>query len=298
MQDDAPIYTATLAHPAKATLGEGPVWFDDALWFVDIYGPALCRFEPERKSFESFPTEKAIGFAVPTESGDWIVAAGSTIARWTPGEGMPDTVREVEPVSARSRLNDGKTDPTGRLYAGTITDDRKPNAALYRFDGIGCPTAVVPGVTISNGLAWDVAKSCMYYIDTPTKKIERFDWDAERGEISNRRAVFTFGPDDGWPDGMTIDREGLLWVGLWGGSRVARVDPEAGREIGSIPMPCPNVTSCCFGGAALTDLYITTARTGMSAEQLEASPQAGGLFRAQVGVSGFATTLLRGLECP
>ena len=128
----------------------------------------------------------------------------------------------------------------------------------------------------------------MYYIDTPTSRVDAFDWCAETGEISGRRTIARL--ENGWPDGMCIDRGGMLWVAMWAGSRVACVDPARAREVRSIDVPCPNVTSCCFGGEDLDELWITTARIGMSDEELAEHPHAGGVFVAKPGVSGFACT--------
>ena len=265
------------------------MWWDGALWFVDIEGRALHRFEPDEAQHDVHETPGRIGFAVPSRAHGWLVAQDASLAGFRPGGGPPRILGPVEEPVAGTRLNDGKSDPTGRLYAGTMHLALEPGkGALYRFGNDLRPERVVETVSISNGLAWHELTGSMYYIDSPTGRIDRFDWCPETGEISGRRPVATL--ENGTPDGMCIDRDGKLWVGMWGGSRVACVDPEAGHEVASIGLPCPNVTSCCFGGAALDRLWITTARVGMNDEALAAHPEAGGVFVADPGTVGLAAT--------
>jgi sugar lactone lactonase YvrE len=143
------------------------------------------------------------------------------------------------------------------------------------------------GVSTSNGLAWSEDESTFYFIDTPLRRVDRFDYDAESGNICNRQTIIEVPEQIGKPDGMTIDREGMLWLGMWGGSAVTRWNPNTGEMVGRIAMPAERITSCCFGGPNYTDLYITSARTGLSDEALAKQPLAGGVFRASVGVAGY-----------
>ncbi len=145
---------------------------------------------------------------------------------------------------------------------------------------------MVEGVSVSNGIVWSLDRRTMYYIDTPTGRVDRFDYDLETGEIGNRSAAVRIPPEMGRPDGMTIDSEGMLWVCLWQGGKVSRWDPVEGRLLQTVDLPASNVTSCAFGGANLDQLYITTARIGLDAEHLAKQPLAGGLFQADVGVTG------------
>ena len=288
-------HTVDLAADTRCVLGEGPVWWQGGLWFVDIESRRVHRLEPDSGRVEAFDVPGRVGFAWPTSGGDWLIGQDALSARWSPERGAPEVVLDVEPSDAGVRLNDGACDPTGRLYAGTMHLDAAAQVgALFRFDATGGSLQaerVVRGVTISNGLAWDESRQTMYYIDTPTRRIDAFDWDADSGEILNRRPVVA--RDHGVPDGLCIVRDGALWVAMWGGSRVAKVDPIAGREVGSIPLPCAHVTSCCFGGGALDRLWITTARVGLDAISLEAQPRAGGVFVADVGAAGFETSPAR-----
>ena len=280
------IHRPKLAVDARCILGEGPVWWNDVLWFVDIEGRALHRYTPADNSHDQYPVPGRIGFALPRSDGSWLIAQDAGVARFEPDSGTLEPLNQVEPKHLGTRMNDAKSDPTGRVYAGTMSLDVQPEAgALYRLDTQASKAQrIVDGVTISNGLAWDASLGLMYYIDTATSRIDAFDWCEETGEIQNRRSVATL--KNGAPDGMCIDNEGALWVALWGGSRVARVDPITGEEIEHISLPCENPTSCCFGGPDFDQLWITSARVGLDDAALQDQPHAGGVFVADVGVKG------------
>jgi sugar lactone lactonase YvrE len=145
---------------------------------------------------------------------------------------------------------------------------------------------MLPGITISNGIVWSLDRSRMYYIDTPTRKVDCFEYDDMTGDIGNRRTVIEIPQAMGYPDGMTIDSDGQLWIAMFGGAAVTCWNPNEGRLIASYPIPAINVTSCAFGGDALDELYVTTARFQMADEQFSTYPQAGGLYRLKPGASG------------
>ncbi|MEM7623205.1 MAG: SMP-30/gluconolactonase/LRE family protein [Planctomycetota bacterium] len=280
---------ATIACDARCTLGEGPVWWDDALWFVDIEGRSIHRFDPFSNEHRVHYTGARTGFAVPSRTHGWLIGQDASITAWTPSGEASTVLAEVEPPSFGTRMNDAKCDPHGRLYAGTMHLSAEPDAgALYRMDADHTPRRIVSDLTISNGMAWDEAAGAMYFIDTATRRIDRFQWDPRTGDINGRAPVAEL--QDGSPDGMCIDEDGLLWVAMWGGSRVARVDPVLGEEIGAVHLPCPNVTSCCFGGPSMRQLWITTARLGMNKDALDACPEAGGVFVTETGTRGSETT--------
>jgi sugar lactone lactonase YvrE len=158
--------------------------------------------------------------------------------------------------------------------------------SLYRVDPDGTVSRMVEDVSISNGVAWSPDDSTMYYVDTPTGRVDMFDFEPESGTIANRRTLIEVAPADGQPDGLVVDREGFLWLALWEGWSARRYRPD-GTLAGIIDVPCARVTKCAFGGDALDDLYITTASpVAPSAEQ----PHAGGLFRARPGISGLPAT--------
>lgn len=287
-------HTAEHLAPTACTLGEGPVWHHGALWFVDIERGTLNRLRDDG-FVESFDAGQRIGFATPTTRGDWIVGLQLGLARWVPGGSPPAVFHDPEPGEPNNRFNDGKADPTGRLYAGTINMPCDgPHAALYRIGTDLTVTSVRTGVTISNGLAWDARRHAMFYIDTPTQRITRYDWHADTGAIRNPTTAATFDPSLGSPDGMTIDAEGLLWVAMWGGSAVLRVDPETGDTLTRVEVDAPHVTSCCFGGDDIGTLYITTARAGLAENELGNAPRSGDIFSARPGARGLPTSLFAG----
>jgi sugar lactone lactonase YvrE len=134
----------------------------------------------------------------------------------------------------------------------------------------------------------------MYFIDSPTRRIDAFDYDAATGEISNRRPAVEVPPELGFPDGMAIDAAGMLWVGMWGGWHVVTFDPRTGREVSRLRLPAANVTACAFGGDDLRDLYVTTARVGVAPDELRDQPAAGGLFRVRVDAPGVRSAMYAG----
>lgn len=288
------IYEAQCVLDIQATLGEGPSWDSSTgkLLWVDIENSLVNRFDPASGNNEAWTVEKECSFAIASSKGDVIVGTRDGIVRLDPQTGKITKVANPDTNSETNRFNDGKCDPKGRLFAGTISDTRTPgDANCYRFDSDFGYETVVPGVVNSNGLCWSPDHKLFYYIDTATRKIDAFDYQLESGRISNRRTVVDI-PESlgiGKPDGMTIDREGMLWTGMWGGGSVCRWNPESGELIGKIELPCPNVTSCCFGGENLDRLYITTPRKGLNDEQLRQFPEAGGIFCCEPGVSGAAT---------
>lgn len=286
--------TAECVLDLKCKLGEGPVWHDGKLFFIDIEACELIRFDPATGETKKINVGERIGCALPTVDGDWLLGLTRGIARIVFEKNEPPTLIKTPEGHdpATTRFNDGKTDPTGRAYMGTMgLQSQKNHGKLYRVDPTLTVTPIVEGVTTSNGLSWNTDLGVMYYLDTPTRKVDAFDWCAQTGEITNRRVVMEMPEGSGYPDGHCIDARGNLWIGMWGGGAVLCVDPRAGRVIEKIDVGAQNVTSCCFGGPKLDQLYITTARIGTNEEKLRSLPQAGGIFRASPGVTGFATTL-------
>lgn len=285
-------YEANCVLDIQAALGEGPSWDDrtKTLLWVDIENHLVNRFAPQTGENQAWTVETNPSFAIATEKEDILVGTRNGIVRLDPVSGQVRKVVNPESNLETHRFNDAKCDPRGRLFAGTISDKRDPDANCYRFAPDFSYETVITGAINSNGLCWSSDAKTMYYIDTGTKKIDAFDYDVETGEIINRRTVVAVPEEHGKPDGMTIDREGMLWTGMWGGEAICRWDPASGTLLGKVAVPAPNVTSCCFGGENLDELYITTARNGLSDEQLAKYPQAGGVFMARPGVVGTRTT--------
>lgn len=272
------------------TLGEGPLWHGGALWFVDIEERRIFRWCEGEDNLTGFSMPERVGFGVPAGDGTWLVGLQSGIHHWHPRNNGLECRYAPEADDAGTRFNDGKCDPAGRLWAGTMSRSGVPNAgSLYRYDASG-GRRVLTGVTISNGLAWNAGRKTMYYIDTPTREIAAFDWDPATGDITSRRVAATVPGEAGSPDGMTIDTDGMLWVALWGGHAVVRIDPDSGKITGRIEVPAPNVTSCTFGSENLDTLYITTARAGLDDRVLKRWPESGNVFAACPGVRGLPVT--------
>lgn len=267
---------------AQAQLGEGPAWDarHETLYWVDILGQRLHAFHPQDGSTRSWELDDTPGCCVPARAPGLVLTLGRSVARFDPESGACRRFAQVEPDRPGNRFNDGKCDPAGRLLAGTMDRaEREASGSLYSFAPDGSVRVLLSGVRISNGLTWSRDGATLYYIDTPTRQVRAFEYDLATGAIANPRPVVSIPPELGWPDGMTADADGRLWIALWGGSAVTVWDPRDGRLLETFPLPAPHVTSCVFGGPALRDLYITTARQGLSADQLHAHPLSGGLFR-------------------
>jgi len=186
-----------------------------------------------------------------------------------------------------NRFNDGKCDPSGRFWAGTMsTIDEKKVGSLYRLNADSTIHKMVENVSISNGIVWSKEKTKMYYIDTPTQKVMAYDYNNKTGDISNAEVAVDIPTELGSPDGMTIDGNGNLWIALWGGNAVGCWNPETGKLVTKVQVPAKNVTSCAFGDDDLGTLYITTAREDNSPEELEKYPYSGGVFKIRPGVRG------------
>jgi sugar lactone lactonase YvrE len=193
------------------------------------------------------------------------------------------------------RFNDGKCDPAGRFWAGTMAYDLAPGAGtLYRLDRGGVVRPVIPGLTISNGLAWDEARGVMYHIDTIPRTVWAYDYDLDSGAIARRRVAWQVPEALGYPDGMTLDAVGRLWIAFFGGGCVRCWDPLGRTIVHVVALPVSQVTACTFGGPDLQELYITTAWEHMTRAQRAAEPLAGGLFRARLDVPGLPAYRCRG----
>ena len=277
-----------LALDAGADLGEGPTWdaVVDALVWVDITPGLVHRFDPTNGTDETWDVGQPVGAAVPTTSGRLALAAEDRFASLDPATGRVELLVEVEADLPTTMMNDGKCDAAGRFWAGTKdVEGRRPLGSLYRLDADHGLVRVLTDVTISNGLGWSPDERTMYYIDSPTHGIDAFDFEPETAAVANRRRLVDLPRDWGLPDGMTVDEEGHLWVAFWDGAAVRRLAPD-GRVVSATTFPASRVTSCAFGGPDLADLYVTSARDGLSDAQLREQPTAGGLFRLRPGVRG------------
>lgn len=280
---------AQLEFKFESQLGEGAVWNykTQELYWVDIEGKALHIYNPKTKVNKTFPTPSRIGTVVPYTLTEAVVALEDGIYKLHLETGELSLVSDVEAQQTENRFNDGKCDPLGNLWVGSMhLEQTKPHASLYKIDEKGVAAKMVDSVTISNGIVWTSDAKTMYYIDTPTSKIMGYDFDINTGTISNERVAVEVSLEDGFPDGMTIDSEDMLWVGLWNGNAVARYNPNTGELIRKIEVPAHNVTSCAFGGENLDILFITTASVDMTPEEQKALPLSGSVFKVIPGVKG------------
>lgn len=271
-----------LKHPSK--LGESPVWDEQLkrLLWVDIVQGHVHEWHAESRShvINEFPFK--IGAIALADDSCLIAATDSGFIKLDLRFGTYEALCDPERHLTNNRFNDGKCDPAGRFWAGTMDEvhGHKGAGALYRLDPGNIAVEMIPNVTCSNGLAWTSDSKTMYFVDSPEQSVKAFDFDVQSGEIRNSRTVIDIPVAEGIPDGMTIDREGMLWVALWGGYKVARYDPATGKKLEELKLPVSQVTSCTFGGENLEDLYITTANTGLTDEERALQPLAGSLFVA------------------
>lgn len=280
---------ADLLYDARAKLGEGALWYRDRLLWVDIEGCTVHRLDVRTLRDESWNIGQRVGTVVPRRDGGLVLGAHRGVGILDTQSGGFAIFADLEGGRDELRCNDGKCDPCGRFFVGTMGLE-KPRApgSLFRVDPDRTVTRVIEGTGTSNGLAWSSDQRTMYFIDTPTLAVSAFDYDPGNGAISRRRVVVDFRNERGRPDGMTIDADDHLWVALWGGSGVVCCDPRTGKVLERIDVAASHTTSCAFGGPDLGDLFITTAREGLDGDALEREPGAGGVFVARTGARGVA----------
>jgi sugar lactone lactonase YvrE len=261
-------------------LGEGALWcpLEQRLWWIDIQKPTLWRWQPGG-AVQHWPLPKPPGSFALRKDGGFLFAFRSGLAtldkpgaevKWLPG---------LEPGD--ERFNDGKCDRAGRFWAGTM--DRKLGSAIGRLYRVGTDFKVEPmdrGFTISNGIGWSPDDRTMYFTDTPSRRIYRYDFDAASGTIANRRVFVEVDPGHGGPDGMTVDSQGCVWSAQFDRWCVNRYDPD-GKLERSVRLPVQRPTTCMFGGPNLDTLYVTSAAMGLAGQE-----NAGGLFALDPGVRG------------
>ncbi|MEM0097522.1 MAG: SMP-30/gluconolactonase/LRE family protein [Conexivisphaerales archaeon] len=269
-----------------AEIGEGPIWdySKKTLFWVDIVNHIIYSEGPNGEM--TFKTEGDVTSLSPTEGGDLLVTVDLSIYRINMHEQRALKVSNLTDEPKTNRFNDGKCDVYGRYWAGTMDRMEKlPVASLYVFES-GIIRKELSGLTISNGLGWSPDNQFMYLIDTPTRKVWKFSFNAERGHISERQVAVEFGDLPGVPDGMTVDSEGMIWVAHWGGGMISRWNPNNGRLIEKIELPTENVTSLTFGGPDLRTIFVTTARHGLSNKKIAEQPYAGSVFMINSNVQG------------
>ncbi len=280
-----------LALDARTLLGEGAIWNParQCLQWVDIEGRRVFTFDPASGNNRACDVDQRVSTVVPRAKGGLMIALQEGFAALNPDTGRVELwPRPPEHDPAVVRFNDGKCDPAGRFWAGTmgLTKGPRPQGRLYRLDSDGSMHVMLRDVGTSNGIVWSQDRRTVYFIDTALRRVDAFDYDHAGGGITNRRPAIAIPDELGRPDGSTLDAEGMLWIAMWEGWGVTRWNPRTGEWLQTIRLPVARVTSCAFGGADLDVLYLTSAREGLSEEQLDAQPLAGGLFRVRPGVCG------------
>ena len=271
-------------------LGEGPTWDsrNGKVYWVDIKGQLFRSYDFANKNIKTIKTDGMVSSLVPSKSGKMYATIGHRFSSIDPENGNETILAETEVSVITNRFNDGKVDPYGNYWAGTMDmNEKEPVASLYVFKKTGELKKVLSGQTISNGLAWDTENRIFYHIDTPTRKVRSFTYN-ENCELSHEKVAVDFSTEMGFPDGMNIDKEGMIWVAHWGGHRVSRWNPSTGKKLSEIIFPATNVTSCVFGGKNLTELFVSSAKL-VENQARNPGDMGGSIFRAETGIKGVET---------
>lgn len=283
--------TSEIVGTYKSVWGEGPLWdpVRHRLLYVDIETYKILSFDPATAEEKIWDVGQRVGTVVTREQGGLVWAGDQGFFFLDEETGISTPIADPEPDLLDNRFNDGKCDPLGRFWAGTINLKKQPDASLYCLDTDLTVTKKFGPVTNSNGLVWTRDAATMYYIDTPSKKIRAFDFDVTTAGITNERVIWDTSADSSSPDGMTIDSEDRLWVAFCHGAKVVCFDPASRSVQEEIKFPCVETTACAFGGPELRDLYVTTGVKGDLPEE-----HAGRLFVCRPGAQGVPAVGFRG----
>ncbi|XP_078344887.1 regucalcin-like isoform X2 [Oculina patagonica] len=273
-----------------AKLGEGPHWDTNTqkLLYVDAFGYSVHVLDVDTGKDKSYQLDDIVGCVVPRKKGGSVIVGCKRRLIFLDLEtGEQEVVATVDEDKPENHLNDGKCDPVGRFWVGSMGHEREPTileleqGSLFSLTGDKKLTKWVDKISISNGMSWSLDKKTFYYIDSVTRKIDAFDYEEKTGAISNRRTAFKFDPSYGYADGMTIDAEGMLWVAMYDGWKVVRFNPVSGEVLREVKLPVAKVTSCCWGGPNLDELFVTCESLRLTPEEKKAQPLAGSIFRVK-----------------
>lgn len=269
--------------------GEGPIWHQERLLYVDIESHKILAFTPATGEEKIWNVGQRVGTVVPRAQGGLVWAGDDGFFFLNEDTGVSTPIANPEPDLPDNRFNDGKCDPAGRFWAGTIHLKKQPSAALYCLHTDLRVEKKFSPVTNSNGIIWSRDGGTMFYIDTPSKKIRAFDFDTATSAITNERVIWDTSADTSVPDGMTIDNQDRLWIAFCHGAKVVCFDPATKTVEQQIDFPCIETTACAFGGPDLQDLYITTGlKPGLE------EPLAGRLFVCRPGATGVPSSAFAG----
>ncbi|GAA5143385.1 SMP-30/gluconolactonase/LRE family protein [Prosthecobacter algae] len=269
--------------------GEGPLWDKNRLLYVDIETHKIISFNPVTGEEKIWDVGQRVGTVVAREQGGLLWAGDQGFFFLDEETGISTPIADPEPELADNRFNDGKCDPQGRLWAGTINLKKRQEASLYCLHTDLTVEKKFGPVTNSNGIIWSRDGATMFYIDTPRKKIRAFDFDGSTSAISNERVIWDTSADSSSPDGMTIDSEDRLWIAFCHGGKVVCFDPKTQAVVQQVDFPCVETTACAFGGPELRDLYVTTGVKGDLKEEA-----AGRLFVCRPGAQGVPSVAFAG----
>lgn len=281
-----------LALELQMTLGEGAFWdaARGAMVWVDILKGEIHELAGSKHRVHR--TDTHVGVAAPRARGGWVLAVREGFGAFDPDTGHFEILTRVEVPG--TRMNDGNVDRRGRFFAGSMLyTEEAGGGRLYRLDPDLSVVAVRDPVSVSNGIDWSPDGRSVYYVDSRERTIARFDFDEDTAAWSNVETFARLGDGEGFPDGLTVDSDGCVWLAVWDGAQVRRYSPDA-RVAEVFQVPAPRVTSCGFGGTDLATLFVTTARVGLSASQLEEYPLSGSLFAIRPGTSGSARNVFTG----
>ncbi len=275
-----------------ALVGEGALWDEESqtLYWVDILSNMLYCYDPATGENRSWDVGQHVGTVVLRQSGGVMLALRNGFAAFDLETHQLTMIADPEADLPGNRFNDGKCDPAGRFWAGTMAyENQTTQGSLYRLDADLSVHKMVGDIGISNGIVWNEAADTMYYVDSMAYNVRAFDYDNATGDLANERVVIRVAKQMRLPDGMAIDAEGMLWVAHFGGTCVRRWNPQNGALLSQIDLPTAQITSCAFGGPDLDILYITSAANGYTEADFAREPHAGGLFAVKPGVRGVHT---------
>lgn len=297
----------TVIECSCVSVGEGPHWVGDTqtLLYVDIIDGSLHRWSAVTGKDEKHTFDTFCSLVVPCRKGGYLVGLGKSVCHFD-WDTKKVTVLQTVDEEVDTRINDGKCDVSGRLWFGTMTmrnsqgERELYKASLYSLELDGSVRKHKEGITVSNGMAWSADNKTMFYIDSHPRKVFAYDFDISSGTMSNARIVIDFFDEErqlaGFPDGMTIDTDGKIWVACFNGGTVIQFDPATGEEIKTVRLPVKRPTSCCFGGANFDELFITCSRYNLPEEELKETPLAGSVFRAtNLGTRGSSAPIYEGV---
>ena len=273
-------------------LGEGPFWDSkrSRLHWVDIIGKKIISQNLDGSNIHALEVDGNPGCVVLSDDGTMVAGVDNQISSLDGGGNLIKVLADTKEGSGL-RFNDGKCDPSGRFWVGSM--DRKEKnklGSLYSWNSIEGLVNREQGVTVSNGMGWSPDDSLFYYIDSPTREVSVYDFDLSTGSINNKRRFISFSEEDGFPDGMTIDNEGRLWIAFWGGSKIMCVNPDSKAIEEVVSFPVSKITSCAFGGEKMDQLFITSAKVQVNEKD---EPMAGKTFVVSLGVKGLPSFNLK-----